>query len=101
MLAAIARRHGVSGENVRPIPSGVANHVFHLGDGLILRIPQTERSLLDLAKEAAVIPAAREAGVRTPDVVTFDDTCSEANVPYMVLTRAPGLDLARQRVVRC
>jgi aminoglycoside phosphotransferase (APT) family kinase protein len=95
VLAAIARLHGVSGDNVRAIPSGVANHVFQLGDDLILRIPRTERSLLDLSKEAAVIPTAREAGVRTPNVVTFDDTCSEVNVPYMVLTRAPGLDLAQ------
>jgi len=94
-LAAIARRHGATAESVRPIPSGVANHVFHLGEDLVLRIPRTRRFLLDLVKEAAVIPAARGAGVRTPEVVTFDDTCSEVNVPYMVLTRAPGVDLAR------
>jgi hygromycin-B 7''-O-kinase len=94
-LAAIARRHGATAESVRPIPSGVANHVFHLGDDLVLRIPRTGRFLPDLVKEATVIPAARNAGVRTPDVVTFDDTCSEVSVPYMVLTRTPGVDLAR------
>ena len=94
-LAAIARRHGVTAGSVRPIPSGVANHVFHLGHDLVLRIPRTELFLPDLVKEAAVIPAARDAGVRTPEVVSFDDTCSAVNVPYMVLTRAPGTDLAR------
>jgi aminoglycoside phosphotransferase (APT) family kinase protein len=94
-LAAIARRHGASADSVRPIPSGTANDVFHLGHDLVLRIPRTRRFLLDLVKEAAVIPVARDAGVRTPDVVTFDDSCSEVDVPYMVLTRAPGVDLAR------
>ena len=94
-LAAIARRHGATAESVRPIPSGIANQVFHLGDDLILRIPHTRRFLMDLVKEAAVIPVARDAGVRTPNVVTFDDTCSEVDVPYMVLARAPGADLAR------
>ena len=94
-LAAIARRHGLTADNVRPIPAGVANHAFHLGDDLVLRIPRTTQFLADLVKEAAVIPAAVRVGVRTPDIVAFDDTCSEVNVPYMVLTRAPGLDLAR------
>jgi hygromycin-B 7''-O-kinase len=90
-LAAIAGRHGATAENVRPItPSGVANHVFLLGDDLVLRIPRTERFLRDLVKEAAVIPVARDAGVNTPDVVAFDASRTEVGVPYMVLTRAPG-----------
>ncbi|MFF4987299.1 phosphotransferase family protein [Streptosporangium saharense] len=94
-LAAIAGRHGVAAEQVRPLPAGVANHVFLLGDDLVLRVPRTERFLTDLVKEAAVIPVALRAGVRTPEVVTFDDTCSVVDVPYMVLTRTRGVDLAR------
>ena len=89
--AAIAARHGTTAEEVRPILSGAANRAFLLGDHLVLRIPRTKRFLPDLVKEAAVIPAARRAGVRTPDVVTFDDTCSSVDVPYMVLVRAPGV----------
>ena len=72
----------VIADSVRPIPGGVAKHVFHLGDSLILRIPRTEQFVLDLAKEAAVIPAARDAGVRTPEVIAFDDTCAEVNAPW-------------------
>ncbi|MGW5942524.1 phosphotransferase family protein [Streptomyces celluloflavus] len=94
-LAAIAARHRIPAEEVRPIPSGVANHVYLLGDHMVLRIPRTEAFVADLVKEAAVIPAARRAGVRTPEVITFDDTRSEMNVPYMVLGRAPGVDLAQ------
>ncbi|MDT3395084.1 aminoglycoside phosphotransferase family protein [Streptomyces sp. B1866] len=97
-LAAIAALHGAAPDRVRPLvpafPSGGANHVFALGDRLVLRIPRSRRFLPGLAKEAAVIPAARAAGVRTPEVVAFDGTCSSVGVPYMVLARAPGADLA-------
>ncbi|MER7131813.1 phosphotransferase family protein [Streptosporangium saharense] len=93
--AAIAGRYGVAAERVRPLPPGAANHVFLLGDDLVLRVPRTERFLSDLAKEAAVIPVALRAGVRTPEVVAFDDTCSVVEVPYMVLTRTRGVDLSR------
>ncbi|GAA2211253.1 hypothetical protein GCM10009850_067120 [Nonomuraea monospora] len=93
-LAAIAARHGVAAAQVRPLPAGVANHVFLLGDDLVLRVPRAERFLPDLVKEAAVIPAALRAGVRTPELVAFDDTRSLVDVPYMVLTRLPGTDLA-------
>jgi aminoglycoside phosphotransferase (APT) family kinase protein len=94
-LAAIAARHGVAAEQVRPLPEGVANRVFLLGDDLVLRIPRAERFLPDLVKEAAVIPVALRAGVRTAEVVAFDGTCSEVGVPYMVLTRTRGVDLTR------
>ncbi|MEV4111408.1 phosphotransferase [Nonomuraea sp. NPDC049695] len=93
-LAAIAGLHGITAEQVRPLPQGVANHVFLLGDDLVLRIPRSKQFLPDLAKEVAVIPAALHAGVRTPEVVAFDDTCSVVDVPYMVLARAHGVDLA-------
>ncbi|GGZ29606.1 hypothetical protein GCM10010387_23740 [Streptomyces inusitatus] len=94
-LAAIAARHGSTAEGVRPMPSGVANRVYPLGDELVLRIPRTKEFLPDLVKEAMVIPVARSAGVRAPDIVAFDDTCSVVEVPYMVMTRAPGVDLAQ------
>ncbi|MEV4370108.1 aminoglycoside phosphotransferase family protein [Nonomuraea sp. NPDC049637] len=93
-LAAIAGLLGTTAERVRPLPQGGANHVLLLGDDLVLRIPRTEQFLPDLAKEAAVIPYALRAGVRTPEIVAFDDTCSVVDVPYMVLTRTPGTDLA-------
>ncbi|MEV3986169.1 aminoglycoside phosphotransferase family protein [Nonomuraea sp. NPDC049758] len=93
-LAAIAGLLGSTAEHVRPLPQGVANHVLLLGDDLVLRIPRTEQFLPDLVKEAAVIPYARRAGVRTPEIVAFDDTCSVVDVPYMVLTRTRGTDVA-------
>lgn len=93
-LAVIAARHGVAAENVRPMLSGVANRTYHLGPDLVLRVPRTEGFAADLVKEAAVIPVARAAGVRTPALVTFDDSRTDADVPYLVLERVPGADLA-------
>ena len=74
--------------------SGVADRAWFLGRDLVLRVPRTEAYVADLVKEAAVIPVAWEAGVRTPALVTFDDSREDADVPYMVLERAPGADLA-------
>ncbi|MDW6066278.1 lysM domain receptor-like kinase [Streptomyces sp. FXJ1.4098] len=47
-LAAIATRHGVDIGEVRAAPPGGANHVYHLGDDLVLRIPRAERFVADL-----------------------------------------------------
>jgi hygromycin-B 7''-O-kinase len=94
-LAAIAERHGLRAEQVVPIPAGVANHVYLLGDDLVLRIPRDEEFARDLRKEALVIPAARRAGVRTPAVVSYDNTHELMDVPYMICERAHGTELDR------
>jgi hygromycin-B 7''-O-kinase len=88
-LAAIARRHRIDPAAVAPAPAqGVANRVYFLGDHLVLRIARPETAD-DLRKEALVIPAAVRAGVRTPDMVAFDDDLLET--PYMVVKRAKGI----------
>jgi hygromycin-B 7''-O-kinase len=94
-IAAIAVRHGVPAAEVRPGPAGVANHVFLLGAELVLRIPRAAEFVADLHKEAAVVPAVRRLGVRTPAVVEFDDGAVLVDRPYLVLERVAGADLAR------
>ena len=91
LLAAIAARHGLGADAVRPIPAGVANEVYLLGDDLVLRIPRSAAFAADLCKETVVIPAARQAGVRTPRVVTFHDQ----GTTWLVIERVPGVDLAQ------
>jgi aminoglycoside phosphotransferase (APT) family kinase protein len=95
-LAAIADRYHIPAEDIVPAPApGAANFVYFLGDHLVLRIPRGGGSrLAELAKEATVIPVARRAGVHTPAVVTYDDSCSVVGVPYLVVERVPGRDLA-------
>jgi hygromycin-B 7''-O-kinase len=83
----IAARHRVPAGRVRPLPTGAANHVYLLGEQLVLRVARSAAGAADLRKEAAVIPVARDAGVRTPELVWFDGDA-------MVLARAPGSDLA-------
>ena len=87
MAEAIAARHGVPAEKVQPGPAGGANHVFLLGDDLVLRIPRLRRDAHRLFAEAAIIPAARRGGVLTPAVVEFD-----ASVPYLLTERVRGAD---------
>jgi hygromycin-B 7''-O-kinase len=94
-LAAIAQWHGVPADQVRPVPAGVANRVYLLGDDLVLRIPRATPYVDDLRKEAAAIPLAQCAGVRAPDIVVFDESCTVVEVPYMVQHRLPGHDLAQ------
>lgn len=86
----IAAAHGVAADRVRPLPSGVANHAYLLGDDLVLRVPRSPSFVADLRKEAEVIPVARAAGVRTAEVVAFAVT----PVPHLVITRVPGRDMA-------
>ncbi len=95
-LAAIADRYHIPAEDIAPAPSpGAANHVYFLGDHLVLRIPRGGGArLAELAKEATVIPAVRRAGVRTPAVVTYDESCTVVSVPYLVVERVRGRDLA-------
>jgi hygromycin-B 7''-O-kinase len=53
----------------------------------VIREPRTAAEARDLAKEARVIPAARAAGVRAPEIRSFDGE-------RMVQIRLPGADLA-------
>ncbi|WP_081913533.1 phosphotransferase family protein [Glycomyces sp. NRRL B-16210] len=89
VLAEIARRHRVGPDSVEPAPfQGVANQVYFLGKHLVLRIARPD-STENLLKEAIVIPAAVRAGVRTPEVVAFDDELLDT--PYMVIKRVDGI----------
>lgn len=90
---ALADRYGVPAPAIREVPGGVANRAYTLGDDLFLRIPRSTAFEEDLLKEAAVIPAARAAGVRTPAIVDLDTTRTLVDTPYMVLERVHGTDL--------
>ncbi len=92
MLAEIAERHGVAPNAVTAVESaGEANYVYFLGDRLVLRIARDRPGFVaDLVKEAMIIPAVRELGVRTPAMIEFDDSGSLAETPYLVLDRASG-----------
>ena len=91
-LAAIARPQHVSVSQIIPLPDiGITNKIYRFGDSLILRIPRNHPHIISLArKEAKVVPAARAAGVHTPAILLFDDSCTLLPVPYTLYERVPG-----------
>jgi aminoglycoside phosphotransferase (APT) family kinase protein len=98
-LQAIVRRHGLEldGPIGRLASSGVVHSLWTLGSRWVLRVPKNETMCLgDHRCEAIAIPLARRAGVRTPELVLFDDSHSILEVPYSVVTRVDGTDLVAE-----
>ena len=92
VLREISCRHGLDGEAASPLPEvGVFNRIYSLGDDLVLRVPRDHPAFVATArKESVAVPAAREAGVRTPRMVSFDDALDLLPVPYSVYERVHG-----------
>jgi aminoglycoside phosphotransferase (APT) family kinase protein len=92
VLREISRRHGLEGRATSPLPEvGIFNRIYSLGEDLFLRVPRDHPAFVAAArKEAVAVPAAREAGVRTPAMVAFDDTGDLLPVPYSIFDRVRG-----------
>lgn len=92
LLYAIAERHGVAGAAIARLPEvGIFNAIYALGSDLILRIPRDHPAFTDAArKEALAVPAARAAGVRTPELLAFDPSLELLPVPYTLYERVHG-----------
>ena len=92
VLAALARLHHISVDQITPLPDiGITNKMYRFGNHLMLRVPRNHPYLFDLLrKEARVVPAARAAGVHTPAIVTFDDSCDMLPAPYSLYERVHG-----------
>ena len=92
MLATLAQFHHISLVQITPLPDvGITNNMYRFGEHLMLRIPRNHPYLFDLLrKEARVVPAARAAGVHTPALVAFDDTCAVLPAPYSLYERVAG-----------
>lgn len=90
VLEQIARRMGKS--RVTRLPQiGIINAVYALDDDLILRVPREGASEIASAlRESIAVPLAKGAGVRTPELIYFDDARSLLPVPYMVYERVKG-----------
>jgi aminoglycoside phosphotransferase (APT) family kinase protein len=91
-LRAAAARLGLGRAVVSPMPEvGIFNAIFALGPDLVLRIPRNHPAFVGAArKEAVAVPAARAAGVRTPELVAYDDSLELLPVPYTVYERVRG-----------
>ena len=90
-LAAVARQQGVDPGQLREVPGGVANRAFTLGEDLFLRVSRPGYES-DLHKESVVVPAARAADVRTPEIIAYDPTRTVLATPYLITRRIHGTE---------
>ena len=92
VLRQISHRHGLEADEFRLLPQvGIFNLIYALGEDSILRIPRDHPiSTADAYKESVAVPVAREAGVRTPGIVAFDDSLELLPVPYTIYERVHG-----------
>jgi hygromycin-B 7''-O-kinase len=96
---AIAARHGLRADAPRLLRVGASVTVYLLGDGHVLRAlrrvaddPATART------EVVAVRAAREAGVRAPRLVAFDEARDLLPVPYALYERVDGEALEALRL---
>jgi aminoglycoside phosphotransferase (APT) family kinase protein len=97
VLRAVASSHKLDADGplVQLPETGIFNAVYLLGEHHVLRIPRNHPKHIEaLYREAIAVPAARQAGVRTPALVVFDDTCDLVSVPYVIYERVHGETLA-------
>lgn len=101
-LSAIATRHGLRFDRAEVlIPAGIINTTYAVSSRHVLRVPRAHAAFVkDAFREAAAIPVARAAGVRTPELVAFDDACDILPVPYLITERIDGVNLESLGVSR-
>ena len=94
-LRAVAARHGLRADAITRLSDvGIINTIYLLGEDYILRVPRDHPAhIRQLRNELAAIPAARAAGVRTPQLVASDESCDLLPVPYAIVERVHGATL--------
>ena len=98
-LRRIVRHHGLHLDGpITPLAaSGVVHSLRAVGSRFVLRVPKNEpMSLGDHRCESVAIPMALRVGVRTPALVLFDESLSILDVPFSVVERVNGHDLATE-----
>ncbi len=94
-LRAIGARHGLGPIRPRRLPEhGIFNAIFQLNRQIILRVPRDHPRFVEASRhESIAVPAARQAGVRTLELLAFDDTLEFLPVPFTLYERVPGQPL--------
>jgi aminoglycoside phosphotransferase (APT) family kinase protein len=94
---AIARLIGDPSVRLVPLPSsGIINTIYKLGSHHLVRVPRHHPAhTAQLMSEAAAIPVAIDAGVRTAPIVAADLEPTILPVPLLVVERLKGTDLER------
>lgn len=91
IIEAIARKHGLGGKPSLLPASGMVNEAWAIGDDFILRITREEECDDEAKREAAVVPLAIQAGIRTPELIAVSYEKDIVDRPYTVYRRAAGV----------
>ena len=85
-IYAIIEAHSLQVETFRRLPQiGIVNKIYQLDDNFILRVSREHPKSLTIAQtEATVVPLARMAGVRTPELVVCDTSLNIVSAPYTI-----------------
>jgi len=94
-LFAIVDRHGLAIEEIEHMPDvGIFNALYSLDGRYVLRIPRQQKEFIAATrKEALAAPAARAVGVRTPELIVFDNQRDILPVPYTIYEQIYGRTL--------
>lgn len=94
-LSAFAHKYALSGPLVRLPSVGIVNRVYRTlwrGQAVALRVPRPGDAE-DTLTESVAVPAAVRAGVRTPELLVFDNDRDIVDAPVTVYAWATGQSL--------
>lgn len=91
-LLAIADKHNLNCTHFDQLPEiGMFNRIFVAGEDYVLRIARDHPRSFEVTRtESIVVPLARAAGVRTPELFVMDASCDILPVPYTIYERVHG-----------
>lgn len=100
VIDAMFARHGVSGP-WEPLPSlGLANRIFATRDVVLRVATDHPDGVVDARTESVAAPVARAAGILTPRLIAFDDTCRLVDRPFSLWERVHGETLGLTKLAR-
>ena len=71
--------------------TGMANWVYALDGDYVLRVSRPlQMAEEDVRTEVVAVPVAVAAGIRTPQLLVFDDSRTEIETPFTIYQRVPG-----------
>ncbi|MFC6750157.1 phosphotransferase family protein [Deinococcus aquaticus] len=94
-LTAFAQQFGLEPSLTRLPSVGIVNRVYRArraGQNVVLRVPMPGDEE-DTLTESVAVPAAVRAGVRTPELLVFDDSRAVLDAPVTVYAFAAGRSL--------
>jgi aminoglycoside phosphotransferase (APT) family kinase protein len=94
-IRAIVARFALGTREATPfVHSGTSHTIFMLDNAFVLRIPRNYPACISsIATEAIAVPAARAAGVHTPELIAVDESLDLLPVPYAIYERVHGVAL--------